>query len=350
MIRNLKLTGYRSFESYELRDLARLNLLVGKNDCGKTSILEAVHFLVSGGDPRVLRGIARQRGEVSYINDHGQTYSPVADISHLMFGRHFTPGSHFSIRSDDLDRFVRVSIQVNDKDVDDAELLAVQITGSGVEGRLIVPAAVDGSLHLHHRAMRAISLDGLSVTPVRFVTGDSLSVRAMHRMWDKLVRARRESEVVDALKLVEHNIDSVHFLSANGCGDGNIVLGLQDSGQRNPIGGRGDGIRRLLALVLSLTQLSGGVLLVDEIDTGLHWTVFEGLWKLVIEQAVGTDTQVFATTHSYDCIRGLASLAASHPQLAPHFTVQKIERALGRAVGFDSADVEKAIDLGIELR
>ena len=63
MLRNLKLEKYRSFDEYELSNLSRVNLLVGKNDCGKTSILEAIHFLVSRGDPMVLAECAGRRGE-----------------------------------------------------------------------------------------------------------------------------------------------------------------------------------------------------------------------------------------------------------------------------------------------
>ena len=46
-----------------MSNLSRVNLLVGKNDCGKTSILEAIHFLVSRGDPEVLARCAELRGE-----------------------------------------------------------------------------------------------------------------------------------------------------------------------------------------------------------------------------------------------------------------------------------------------
>ncbi|WP_420441938.1 AAA family ATPase [Candidatus Palauibacter sp.] len=64
MIRQLILKKYRSFESYTIRDLARVNLLVGRNNSGKTSILEAVHLLASQGDPNVLVQSTRRRGEV----------------------------------------------------------------------------------------------------------------------------------------------------------------------------------------------------------------------------------------------------------------------------------------------
>lgn len=371
MIRNLKLEGYRSFESYELRNLARVNLLVGKNNCGKTSILEAIHFLVSGGNPHTLRASARQRGE-----DRKYPYRAI-DISRL-FGHGFAPGSRFSVRSDDRAQFVRVSVEaemddldfcyhrpvfdddmpnedrfsehVDDENMDDARCVAVKIAASGTENPSVFPATVEGLLHIHPRAMRAVGFDELSVLPVRFIPPALMGAGAMRETWNNLVREGRESEVVDALKLLEHNLDSIHFLGASHYGRDEIVMGLDSWDQRKPISDQGEGIRRLLALALPLTQLSGGVLLVDEIGTGLHWTLLADLWQLVIEQATRTNTQVFATTHSYDCIRGLASLSASHPQLATQFTVQKVERALDQAVGFDSDDVAKAVGLAIDLR
>lgn len=365
MIRNLKLQGYRSFKSYELHDLARVNLLVGKNNSGKTSILEAVQFLASGGSPSVLRGIAGKRGEIKYLGDHDRQYRgrlrTMVDISGFMYGHRFGLGSEFSIRSSDQSRFVTVTVEEDagdlhpdqhrlfEKDEDDAELLAVRVSSTDAGDALLFPATMDGTLHLDSRTMRT-TVDALPTTPVQFVTASSLGVDSMRRMWDQVVLERRELEVIDALKLVEHKLDSIHFLSANGYGRGDIVLGLHNTARRTPIGSHGDGTRRLLALALSLTQLSGGVLLVDEIDTGLHWTVLEDLWRLVIEQATKASIQVFATTHSYDCIRGLASLAASRPDLATEFAVHKIERALKHSVGFDSTDVESAIDNEIELR
>lgn len=239
-------------------------------------------------------------------------------------------------------------------EMEDAKLLAVRITGASTEESIILPATDDGSLHLSSRVARTPALDALPTSPDRFVTAASLDVRSMRRMWDAVVLEGREAEVVDAMKFIEHDLTSIHFLSTGAypLGDplGDVVLGFQPGTRRVPIGSHGEGTRRLLALALSLAQLSGGVLLVDEIDTGLHWTVLKDMWKLVIDRAVRTGIQVFATTHSFDCIRGLAALAASHPVLAINVSVQKIERALGRAVGFDIADVQRAVDDDIELR
>ena len=92
------------------------------------------------------------------------------------------------------------------------------------------------------------------------------------------------------------------------------------------------------------------LLLIDEIDTGFHWTVMEEMWKLVVDNALRSSTQVFATTHSHDCIIGLASLLRNRPDLWGAVSVQKIERGLARSVSFDAEAIIAADDLSIELR
>ena len=81
MLRDLKLEKYRGFDDYELVDLSRVNLLVGRNNCGKTSILEAMHFLVSRGDPFVLTRSANRRGEVGDGGSRSRHGGP--NISHF---------------------------------------------------------------------------------------------------------------------------------------------------------------------------------------------------------------------------------------------------------------------------
>ena len=362
MIRDLALNNYRSFESYELVDLAPVNLLVGRNNSGKTSIMEAIHFLASGGDPYVLRQGASRRGEMNVLRSPGNGHREAPDVSHLFHGHRFSPGSEFVITSNGGRCAVRMAVE-DAKDfhphqqslfageMEGAKLLAVRIAGTNMEKSIVFPATDDGSLHVASSPLvRAPGLDALPTPPARFVTAASVGVRSMRRMWDAVVLEGREVEVVDAMKFVEYGLTSIHFLGTSAAPTGDVVLGFQPGTQRIPIGSHGEGTHRLLALALSLTQLSGGVLLIDEIDTGLHWTVLEDMWKLVIDGATRGGIQVFATTHSFDCIRGLAALAASSPKLASNVSIQKIERDLGQAVGFDIADVKRAVDDEIELR
>jgi hypothetical protein len=66
MLRDLTIKNYRCFKDFSIDDLARVNLIVGKNNSGKTSFLEAVYLLVNQGNPHALIEILESRGEQSF--------------------------------------------------------------------------------------------------------------------------------------------------------------------------------------------------------------------------------------------------------------------------------------------
>ena len=173
-------------------------------------------------------------------------------------------------------------------------------------------------------------------------------------MWDTVLTEAREPEVIDAMKLLDSDLKSIRFLTSGASrahsDRAGVLLGFKGGSRRVPLGSYGDGMRRLLALSLALIQTSTGVLLVDEIDTGLHWTVMEDMWRLVVETARKSSVQVFATTHSYDCVRGLAALVESRPDLAGEVSIQKIGRSLRKAVHLDAARMQVAVEQNIEVR
>ena len=360
MIRTLRLENYRSFKEYELRDLARVNLLVGSNNCGKTSVLEAVELLASGGDPSAVVAPMRRRSE-SQATSGGQKLP--YPVYHQFRGHRIGLGSRLSVSS--ADGLGRVAIQVVEGWADeshdlfdtptaDLQPLALLVQrGKGHES-LKLPLGEDGSLDwtpaalLRHRKGRPWRLKS---PPIQFVTAESLRAREMADLWDQVLVAGRESEVVSAMRILQSDLDSIHFLTGEGAGrTGGIVLGLQAGSPRAPIGSYGDGMRRLLALALALVRSADGFLLIDEIDTGLHWTVMEEMWKLVVDAALASSIQVFATTHSLDCINGLAALLRARQDLANAVSVQKIERRLDSSVSFDREAIITAADLSIEMR
>jgi len=361
MIRTLRLENYRSFEEYELRDLARVNLLVGSNNCGKTTILEAVELLASRGDPSALVAPMRRRSE-SHVASSGRKTLRYP-VYHQFRGHRIGLGSRLSVSS--TDGLGRVAIQIVEGWADesqelfdfptaDLQPLALLIRRGKEHESLKLPLRQDGSLDwtpaalLRHREGRPWRL---ALPPVQFVTAESLRAREMADLWDEVLVAGRESEVVSAMRILQADLDSIHFLTGEGAGrTGGIVLGFQAGSPRAPIGSYGDGMRRLLALALSLVRSADGFLLIDEIDTGLHWTVMEEMWKLVVDAALASSIQVFATTHSLDCINGLAALLRARQDLAGVVSVQKIERQLDSSVSFDPEAIVTAADLSIEMR
>lgn len=106
----------------------------------------------------------------------------------------------------------------------------------------------------------------------------------------------------------------------------------------------------MLALAICLSQTRGGILLVDEIDTGLHYSILGDMWLMLVNAAKQYDTQVFATTHSLDCIRGLAWLCEQHPELADEVSIQKIDASLEESVVLDAEKIQIAVEQDLEVR
>ena len=328
MLQTLEISGYRGFESYQLTKLVRVNLVVGRNNCGKTSVLEAIELFVSGEHPAVFLRSLQRRSDTGV---RGRDRSP--DVSHIFYGHKCAPGASFELSSNNGTRALSVKIlsleeieSADDSDSITKEWAEIGLFDPNEEGspmfgisivkdkrkrRIVLPVMEDGSLRHHRRHRFWYGPKGR--TPVRFLTLDSFNSSAMGEMWNAVLTEGREGEIIDDMKLLEPNLDSIHFMTNEDFRSG-ILVGLRGGGPRVPIGTYGDGMRRLLALRLSFVGAANGVLLIDEIDTGLHWTVMEEMWQFVAEVAEKLNVQVFATTHSYDCIRGLGALIRSPAQ------------------------------------
>ena len=81
-----------------------------------------------------------------------------------------------------------------------------------------------------------------------------------------------------------------------------------------PLRSLGDGMQRMLGIALALANAQDGILLVDEVENGIHYSVQPELWQLVFRLARRLNIQVFATTHSWDCIKGFQEAAQEDKQ------------------------------------
>lgn len=174
-------------------------------------------------------------------------------------------------------------------------------------------------------------------------------------MWDEIVVGGFEGEVRDALRVLEPDVESVHMLAgmfAYGWAGSRAgaVVGMKGEKTRVPLGSMGDGMRRLLVLATSLASVKQGALFVDEIDTGLHFSVMADMWQLVVKRALAANVQVFATTHSWDCIDGLSVLCQREPKLMEKVCVHKIDRAVPHSIPFRGDSLVRMVRSDIDPR
>ena len=176
-------------------------------------------------------------------------------------------------------------------------------------------------------------------------------------LFEEVVLTPYEDFVVEALRIIEPSIERIATSGTerrrgafNRAIRGGLLVRCKGIRDRIPIGSMGDGIWRLLGLALALARTEGGILLVDEIDTGLHYSVMENMWKLVNQTARKQKIQVFATTHSRDCYESLAAVCRDSVSEQSEVTIQRVERGKTRSTAYSEQEIIAAAERGMEVR
>ncbi|MGH9765140.1 MAG: AAA family ATPase, partial [Blastocatellia bacterium] len=170
--------------------------------------------------------------------------------------------------------------------------------------------------------------------------------------WDRIALTSLEAEVVDALRIIESDIERLNLLSDAGReNETERVPKVKLRGEDEPVLLRslGDGMNRLFGIALALANAKAGVLLIDEIENGLHYSVQKDVWRLVFETATRLDVQVFATTHSLDCISAFQCAAVESKEEAMLVRLQE-KNGETTATLFDRRRLGIATQEVIEIR
>jgi len=367
MIESINIQGYRGLQHFDMDDLRRINLLVGTNNSGKTSILEALHLLNSRGDPTSLWQLLWRRGERLLAERTPNRQNLEIDICHLFHGHEIGPGAKFTLsaKNQTPERFVSFKIAEPTKDqielFDPRELggiprYGLQITGSPLPVVGMLPLSRNGGIQAEsfEMAPRRMRRKASHESPSQFITPESIDADDLIFMWDKISLSPDEELVLTALKILDPDITRVAAIASSTyyptLSRGGFNILRQGNEQRIPIGSLGDGMWRILAMAIAITQCKGGLLLVDEIDTGLHYTVMSNMWRLVYQAAREFDVQVFATTHSYDCVQSLAHVCMSESHKQDIVTLQRIEPGKQHPVPYSEAEIRVAAERHVEVR
>ena len=358
MLSSLQIEQFRGFKKFELPDLERVNLLVGANNTGKTTVLEAVEFLGGGGHISPLLRIAMRRGEY-FQTDDGQDG---VDIRHLFHNRKLEPGSFSRVEGAEEDKqFAEMRLTHSDHQMalyeepgttdyeTFVEKFSLELSGDkiGEEDDARPVKTIDLSqLNSSSRHLRSKHTQFAPISPD--------SWHNLSELWDQIVLTPREEHVYQALRLIEPDIERFAFIgkgSHRRSPFAGAVVKRRKSDGRVPVGSLGDGIKRLVSLSLHLASASGGFFLVDEIDTGLHYTVLKDMWRLVLRTAEELDVQVFATTHSLDCLRALANfLKEERADLSSTVSVHRVEPELKQSICYSRDELTTAIKQELEIR
>jgi len=306
MYENIRIQGLRALDHVELGGLRRVNLIVGRNNVGKTTLLEGLLLLGAGTDPSMLVTLGLMRGQ--RIDRDRPDPEPIW----RSYQHRFVENRMIEITGrwagEPNDRVLRIMREIKQvtSDVDEEQTVARAFGEARLNGiDLEYTSAVGRSFHTGAR------LDGEKIQSVGSKRRDdffwtvlvSARARTLEReaaQYGSLLKAKREGDILNALRLLDDRIERLELVYEAGAPAVYVDLGFSTL---VPLAVCGDGVVRLFSFVVELTSARGGVVLIDEIDAGLHFSVMGPFWRALRAQADKHDVQIFATTHSDELLR-----------------------------------------------
>jgi len=387
LLNNLEIDGFRGINKLRMEGLGRVNLLVGKNNAGKTRTLEALRILGNKGGSNVFSQISKEHDEIGDKNLSPRNASflsgffsnrklPTDWNSGFFIGE--TNGLSLKLEARP---FVRKEIEEysprpNETDESPKRVVRSFITKEtalsyeqeevNIYYGLVLEYKIDKDTPIEKRTLAfedqesdeirfsgglARPFEKSCLTPTSYIPTGLIDKEQLSYLWDQTVLTEDEVKVVESLNIIDKSILGVAFVENKFSRHRVPLVKTVTSDQPTPLSSLGDGVNRALQLALSLVDSANGLLLVDEFENGLHYSVQVELWKFIFDYANKLNIQVFATTHSSDCIAAFAEAATNHPELGCAYHLgQSIIDGKTIATRYEEARLKELVDMGRDIR
>ena len=306
MITDLEISGYKGLRSLRLEGLKRITLIGGRNNAGKTSVLESIFTACDWGNPELLTRHLQWRGvdafqanaeawasafsgfdlngkiQVKIKNSEGGREAFLAQV--VEDGKGSLPTSSSTSMADNIRAPGEPSLRLAYTKASRPLFEAVVVVTRGVPPYAFKSSKASDSAPRAHYANARIR------TPA---TEDAIR-------FGVLDQNKQTAPVIESLRIIEPRLVG---LSVIPIGPQSLLYAdVEGLPRKVPVNLLGDGITRLLSLLLQISNLQNGYLLVDEIENGFHHESLPRIWKAIYHAAKGQRCQIFATTHSYECL------------------------------------------------
>lgn len=319
MFTDLHITDFRGIQDLKLSGFNRVNLIVGENNTGKTTLLEALALCAAPQEAVNLLHRFRLSSGVSNPGRWLRRDGSLSTFSLIALSGLRNPATVALTESSLLERF---------QSPDGLRFQEVQSPGHVKMWRdPIHPLLRIRTISVQHRTPQDLVVD--FSTAVRSKQGEKELESLLHAVDDR----------IKAVRLDYEGDNRQPYISAD--------IGLSE---RVPIAQLGQGVNRLIAIFCELLGQRPAICFIDEIENGLHHTVLQRIWQGIAEVAERLNIQVFATTHSREC------LEAAHHSFEERkdydFRVVQLYRVRDQIDGrvLDREHIEAAVESAIEVR
>lgn len=346
MLSSIHIQGFKGFKDTRIEPIRKVNLILGGQNVGKTSLLEAVYLGASNPAafqslPSVFRMAEGRDGE-RYVKS-------VWERKHCQV----------TLR-DSLSTALRLGININTRDDGFWEVGRIS-AGNNIQAKRWIAGE---DINPYPQAQLSRQLNEPSLPPLveplealkrcDFLEPLAVSIHlpqqfAAVQLFDRVVMSRKKRQLLDMLKRIESRLEDMHSLSPDG--EQRIYVELVGEGDALPLPLLGHGFSRLVHLYCSLLVSEAKLALIDEVENGIHYSSLPTLFQGIQDIAANSGVQTMMTTHSWECIRAAYNTFASAGKLED-FQLIRLEREADniRAVVINDEQLVAAMEAGYEIR
>ena len=366
MYKSFRVKNFRCFKDLQINDLGRVNLIAGKNNTGKTALLEAMYLLAGDLDSNAMfkkdvkYGRRLTRDSDSDRSRSATLFAAFKDFnldSRIEFSArvqkslesHNTEKSISNMTITAVQDLVAESDKLLDtifnrryeRSADDTEVLKLV---SGLDENPLYILLTDG--RLAYSQYQPTPIFSTTFLPARErVQRDDTASRFSRLQDEKGIQI-----LVDGLQIIEPRLEDLRLSAKDRRSEIVADIGLAKLVHMRHLG---DGMIRLTDFLLAIYQIHDGAIFIDEIENGIHHSVQKKVWQAISQVARDLNIQVFATTHSLEMIRA-AYEAFSEENKLDEFRYHRLDRdpTSGdiEAVTYNEFGVEAAMSTDWEVR
>ena len=340
--KSLSISGFRGIDHLDIPRLACVTLLTGKNGVGKTTVLDAVRAYVAQGRFAALKELLVRREELT-TERFGDDIDEVPALDRLFY-RSGSERATISISPIGGGPILRIEEKLK------AEEETVDVVFNGKrqsydQREWAAPSSwFDSPSGRSPRSSTAkIRCESLGPEPLRSAD--------LARLWDGVALTDNETLARDALRLVfGGRVERTAVIGQPPHSRRRVVVKFSDYTNPVPLRSLGDGATRMFSVALALANCRDGILLLDEAENGIHYSLQGKFWSMILCAAEMHNVQVLATTHSKDCIYGFADAALASPNIDANLVRIGWRKGELRAVEYSAEDLETVAEQNFEVR
>lgn len=310
----INIVDFKCFHDFEVKNLQRVNLISGKNNVGKTAFMEACYINTRAMNIKTflsaLRGIKFMRENLNILADNTKANTKI-----------------FIEHSNGINLISNINkSSFNIKDIDGAKLYDFEFNKQHINVNV-----------------NDFSYETGITNNIEFIDSFGLSNSDIISNYSAVQKKDKEIYLNTILKEFDNCINGFKVIDE--------LPQCKVNAEWLEITELGDGVRHIISIVTALFQCENGYLFIDEIENGIHYSHLDKVWEVILKVSKDVDCQVFATTHSKECIESYARMAKkSEDKDIAYIRMSRLQDGQIKATTFDYELIENSLEQEHEVR